>query len=305
MHFNLSGSHSELVKDCNGAYSQLIRLQEIASVSEQKETIELVEEIAVDSLRNSSQRMSFRRSISQGSSTGSNSHRSSSVAFGLPAGAGILEMESEKPANNSLLATTKSPRNVSLRRVAYLNKPEIPVLVLGTLAAAANGAIIPMFSILVSGVIKTFDEPRHELRKGTKFWALIFVALGLASLLVHPMRAYFFTVAGCKLIARVRTMCFEKVVHMEISWFDEVEHSSGAIGARLCDDAAALKILVGDALGLIVQNIATAIAGLAIAFAANWQLAFIILSLFPFFGINGYIQMKFMAGFSADAKVTS
>ncbi|XP_030468912.1 ABC transporter B family member 3-like isoform X1 [Syzygium oleosum] len=281
------GSHSELVKDCNGAYSQLIRLQEIASVSEQKETVNLGEqEIAGDSLRNSSRRMSFRRSISQGSLTGSTSHR----------------LFSDKLTNNSCSETTKSLRNVSLRRVAYLNKPEIPVLVLGTLAAAASGAIFPMFSILISGVIKTFNEPPHELREGTKFWALIFLALGSASLLVHPMKSYFFTVAGCKLIARVRTMCFKKVVHMEISWFDEVEHSSGAIGARLSADAAALKILVGDALGLIVQNIATAIAGFAIAFVTNWQLAFIILSLFPFFGINGYVQMKFMAGFSTDAK---
>ncbi|XP_048137539.1 ABC transporter B family member 11-like [Rhodamnia argentea] len=298
------GSHSELVNDCNGAYSQLIRLQEMAFVSEQKETINLGEqEIAVDSWRNSSRRMSFQRSNSHGSSTGSTSHRSSSVAFGLPAaGVGILEMESDKLAKNSCSATTKSPRDVSLRRVAYLNKPEIPVLVLGTLAAAANGAIFPIFAILISGMIKTFYEPPHELRKGTKFWALIFLALGSASLLVYPMRSYFFTVAGCKLIARVRTMCFEKVVRMEISWFDEVEHSSGAIGARLSADAAALKILVGDALGLIVQNIATAIAGFTIAFATNWQLALIILSLFPFFGINGYVQMKFMAGFSADAK---
>lgn len=176
---------------------------------------------------------------------------------------------------------------------------------LGTLAAAASGAIFPVFTILVSGVIKTFYEPPQELRKGTKFWALIFLALGSTSLLVHSMRSYIFTTAGCKLIAQVRILCFEKVVHMQINRLDEVEHSSGAIGPRLSADAAALKILLGDALSLIVQNIATAIAGFTIAFAANWQLAFVILSLFPFFGINSYVQMKFTAGFSADTKAIS
>ena len=98
-------------------------------------------------------------------------------------------------------------------------------------------------------------------------------------------------------------MCFSKVVHMEVSWFDESENSSGAIGARLSTDAAAVRALVGDALGLLVQNIATAIAGLLIAFLANWILAFIVLALIPLIGLNGYIQMKFMKGFSADAKV--
>ena len=98
-------------------------------------------------------------------------------------------------------------------------------------------------------------------------------------------------------------MCFEKVVYMEVSWFDDPEHSSGAIGARLSADAASLRGLVGDALGLLVENSATAIAGLCIAFVANWQLALIILVLLPLLGLTGYVQVKFLKGFSADAKV--
>ncbi|KAK9143251.1 hypothetical protein Syun_012651 [Stephania yunnanensis] len=39
-----------------------------------------------------------------------------------------------------------------------------------------------------------------------------------------------------------------------------------------------------------------------IAFSANWILAFVILVLLPLVGLNGYIQLKFMKGFSADAK---
>ena len=45
--------------------------------------------------------------------------------------------------------------------------------------------------------------------------------------------------------------------------------TSGAIGARLSTDAASVRALVGDALGLLVQNIATAVASLVIAFDAS------------------------------------
>lgn len=90
---------------------------------------------------------------------------------------------------------------------------------------------------------------------------------------------------------------------MEVGWFDEPENSSGAIGSRLSADAASVRALVGDALGLLVQNIATALTGLIIAFVASWQLAFIVLVLVPLVGMNGYIQMKFMKGSSTDAKV--
>lgn len=69
-------------------------------------------------------------------------------------------------------------------------------------------------------------------------------------------------------------------------------------------DASTVRSLVGDALALIVQNIATVTTGLIIAFTANWMLALIVLALSPFIVIQGYAQTKFLTGFSADAKVS-
>jgi len=57
-------------------------------------------------------------------------------------------------------------------------------------------------------------------------------------------------------------------------------------------------------MALIVQNISTVTAGLVIAFTANWILAFIVLALTPMILMQGIIQMKFLKGFSADAKVS-
>ena len=61
---------------------------------------------------------------------------------------------------------------------------------------------------------------------------------------------------------------------------------------------------MGDALAQIVQNITTIIAGLVISFTANWILAFIILAVLPLVGLQGFVQVKFLEGFSADAKVS-
>ncbi|KAK9934149.1 hypothetical protein M0R45_021303 [Rubus argutus] len=296
------GPHSELVKDPDGAYSQLIRLQEMRTVSEQTGLNDQERtELSSDSRRQSSQRFSFLRSISRGSSgRGNSSPHSFSISYGgAPTVIDVLETTQ---ADIHAPEASKGHPEVSLSRLASLNKPEIPVLLLGTLAAAASGLIFPVFGILMSSVIKTFFEPPDQLSKDSKFWALIFVALGAALFLLEPSRAYLFSVAGCKLIRRVRSMCFEKVVYMDIGWFDESEHSSGAIGARLSTDAAFLRGLVGDALGLLVQNLASAVAGLGIAFVANWQLALIILVLLPLLGVNSYFQVKFMKGFSADSK---
>lgn len=195
---------------------------------------------------------------------------------------------------------TKQHKKVSLMRVAALNKPEIPMLVLGSIAAVLNGVILPISGILFSSVIKAYFKPPEQLKSDTRFWAIIFILLGVASLVVSPAQTIFFSIAGCKLVKRIRSICFEKVVRMEVGWFDETENSSGAIGARLSADAATVRGVVGDALALTVQNLASVTAGVVIAFVASWQLAFILLAMLPLIGLTGYIVM---VGLSADSKV--
>ncbi|CAN1353143.1 ABC transporter B family member 21 [Linum perenne] len=286
------GSHNELLKDPEGAYSQLIRLQEINKVSGDDANVH----------RQDSFRMSLPRSLSRASS--GSSRRSFSVSFGIPTGmnvTGNTVEDAEQGAGDSPPA--KDAPKVSIKRLAYMNKPEIPVLFFGSIAAIANGVVFPIFGILISQAIKSFYEPPAELKKDTKFWALMFTLLGIVSMIVYPSQTYLFSVAGCRLIQRIRAICFEKVVRMEVSWFDEAENSSGAIGARLSADAATVRALVGDKLAQTVQNIASLVAALVIAFTASWQLALIILALVPLIGLNGYLQLKFMKGFSADAKM--
>lgn len=271
-------------------------------MNKESEQVADVSDITPESFRQSSIRRSLKRSISRGSSVGSSSRHSFSITFGLPTGMNVTGPAMENTEDLVEIPTEQAP-NVPLRRLAYLNKPEIPVILLGTIFAAANGAILPTFGILISHVIDTFFKPADELKRDSRFWALIFMALGLASLLTYPLRSYFFSIAGFKLIQRIRSMCFEKVVRMEVGWFDALENSSGSIGARLSADAATLRALVGDALALMVSNLSSAVAGLVIAFVASWQLALIMLAIIPLIGVNGYIQVKSMKGFSADAKV--
>ena len=68
-------------------------------------------------------------------------------------------------------------------------------------------------------------------------------------------------------------MTFEKIVHMEMSWFDDPENSSGAIGARISTNVATIWGLISDTLALVFQNITTLVVDLVIAFVVNWQLS--------------------------------
>ncbi|XP_052201325.1 ABC transporter B family member 9 [Diospyros lotus] len=299
------GTHSELIKNPDGAYSQLVHLQEGTKNAEEehqmeKDNVDFNWDGDVTMGRSASQRLSMRRSISRGSSS---SRHSFTISYGLSAPIGIqTEIEGEEIDHKTESEEGKRHR-VSLKRLAYLNKPELPVLVLGSIAAGVHGVIFPVFGLLLSSAIKIFFEPPSELKKDSRFWGLMFVTLGCITLIAIPIQNYFFGVAGGKLIQRIRSLSFEKVVHQEVSWFDDPKNSSGAIGARLSTDASTVRSLVGDALGQVVQNITTIVAGLVISFTANWMLALIVLAVLPFVGLQGFFQMKFLKGFSKDAKL--
>ncbi|XP_068663118.1 ABC transporter B family member 21-like [Aristolochia californica] len=296
------GSHSELLKDPDGAFSQLVNLQQASQELEQTVNDPDKVEIMHESVRHSSsQRFSLHRSISRGSSGGIGSSRKSfSLSFKLQT---ELKTQSTAPNEPDDVLEQEQLKGVPLLRLARLNKPELPVIIIGCIAAVVNGTILPSFGIFISNMIKSFFEPPPQLQKDTRFWALMFVVIAVVSLLASSARTYFFSIAGCRLIRRIRIMSFEKVLKMEMEWFDNPHNSSGAIGARLSMDTAAVRSLVGDNLALVVQNASSAVAGLLIAFEANWQLSLIILVMFPLLALNGYAQLMFMKGFSADAKM--
>ncbi|CAJ2658715.1 unnamed protein product [Trifolium pratense] len=284
------GAHDELIKDVDGAYSQLIRLQEGEKESQKSE------EDTSHILDSQNQRISFVKSTSQRSSR----RLSRSQRFILPHQSGV-QTEASNIEEGQL--ENKKRKNVSIRRLANLNKPEIPTLLLGSIAAIGNGVVFPIFGLVFSSAITMFYKPPEQQKKDARLWSLLYVGLGLFSLVVLPLQNYFFGVAGGKLVERIRSLTFAKVAHQEISWFDDPANSSGAVGARLSTDASMVKSLVGDTLALIVQNISSITAGLILAFTSNWILAFIVLAVLPVVLIQGIIQMKFLEGFSADAKM--
>ncbi|XP_060673285.1 ABC transporter B family member 9 [Ziziphus jujuba] len=277
------GTHDELVKDPEGAYSQLVSLQEgayetediQASIVHERNTSFDMENNTM--VRSGNQRLSLRSSISTGS------------------------IGDEESIIRSKFDPQKK-RSIPIKRLAYLNKPEAPALLVGTIAAGIQGVMPAVFGLLLANSFEMFFKPPHQLRKDSKFWSLMFLVLGCIALVLAPIKNFFFGVAGARLIQRICLLTFKKVVHQEICWFDDPTNSSGAIGARLSLDASTMKILVGDALSLLVQSTATVMAALTIAFTANWILAFIVLLVSPILLIQGYIQKRILRGLGADAK---
>ncbi|KAI3920894.1 hypothetical protein MKW98_015882 [Papaver atlanticum] len=275
------GNHEDLVLKPDGAYSQLIHIQENAN------EVERILPSSDDCIHDGD--TSLRRFPNM-SAISSASDR---------------EMHILENGNNDERTGKEDQllRRVSFKQLAYLNKPELVILLLGSIASVIKGLMPPTLGFLFSKIFTTFYEPADELRRDTIFWSLMFLALGCVGLIFIPMQQYLIGIAGGKLVQRIRSMCFEKIVHQEISWFDDNANSSGAIETWLSTDAPRVQNLVGDSLALWVQNLTTILAAVIIAFISNWQLTLVIVAILPLLDAEGYLRMKLIQSSNGDGTV--
>ncbi|TVU20391.1 hypothetical protein EJB05_36598, partial [Eragrostis curvula] len=290
-----TGHHNELVKDPDGAYSQLIRLQE----ANQEDGYQLDAGI---SLSRSTRSLSLQRSTSN--PAGGVSRPIMTPIASLT----VLKESTKQNGTNSERKNEnndgKIPKKAPIGRLLTLSKPETSVLVFGSIAAAIHGALIPMIGFLLATAAKILYEPLEKRGKDSIFWSLVCVGLGIISMVSRFANCFLFGIAGGKLIERIRALAFQSIVHQEIPWFDDSVNSSGALGGRLCIDALNLRRLVGDNLAITIQCTASLLSGIVIAMISDWKLSLVIMFVIPLIGLQGYAQVKFLKGFSQDAKMT-
>lgn len=221
-----------MIKDIDGAYSQLVQMQQNNKHVENTKGKEIEDSNAQKRLscsKNPSGRsQKFSISSWKSASKGSSSRYSLAYDLGVTAAIDFHESIRRDDGAESSEYIVDSNRNLSTQKLmslAYLNKPEVPIMLVGTIAASINGAVYPVFGLLLSTSIKIFYESHHELRKDSRFWALMFVVIGVVVMIVAPLQNYAFGIAGAKLIQRIRSMTFAKLVYQEISWFDDPANS--------------------------------------------------------------------------------
>ncbi|KVI00914.1 hypothetical protein Ccrd_020824 [Cynara cardunculus var. scolymus] len=132
------------------------------------------------------------------------------------------------PANQKKkedMTGTERVKGIPIKPILYLNKPKLLVLFLGFVVAVARSVFYPIHGLMMSSAIKILYEPPNKVRKGSSCWALMFVGVGICSLLFVPLQN-----------------CFLEL------W------ESGAVDARLATDASTMRNIVGDALALVVQT---------------------------------------------------
>uniref|UniRef100_A0A1I8A8Z0 Multidrug resistance protein 1 n=1 Tax=Steinernema glaseri TaxID=37863 RepID=A0A1I8A8Z0_9BILA len=201
-----------------------------------------------------------------------------------------LEKEGAKPAN--LLAILKYARS------------EWIYIIIAVIASIIQGCVFPAFSLFFTEVISVFATPdKDEKSRKGHFWALMFLVLGVVQGVTMFSQAFLFGMSAERLTMRLRSMLFRNIMRMDIAYFDQPNHSSGKIATRLASDTPNVKSAIDYRLGSVFTAIVSVGCGIGIAFYYGWQMALLVVAIFPLGGVGQALQMKYIEGRSkADAK---
>ena len=187
-------------------------------------------------------------------------------------------------------------------RLYALCRPERGYIAMGVCSAALMGCFFPVFSIILSRLLKVFFEPKNQITADARFWCEMFAVLGAANLLVASSMAACAARLSQQVGLRMRTLSLHAALRQEVSYFEATENATGALASRIASDAQALRLLLSDGLFASLQNISTLFAGLAIAFSGGWQLALVMLGIMPLTGASFYLTAKRLGALAGDTR---
>ncbi len=185
-----------------------------------------------------------------------------------------------------------------LRRMFELARPELGWLALGTLALLVASGLSLSFPMvigkLVDGVV---DGGGTEI---VDRWAMILVAVFAGMGLATMGRAYLFTVAGERVVARLRQALFGALIHQEIGFFDQ--QRTGELTNRLASDTTVIQKAVTVNVSMLLRFVIQALGAVAILAWLSWKLTIVMLAVVPLVAAGAGLYGRLIRRVSRDVQ---
>jgi ABC-type multidrug transport system fused ATPase/permease subunit len=288
------GKHDELIAK-KGVYYDLVRAQELKTLKEKGEIKEGEEVLEDDDSINSEDNILNNDEVTITFDETTQLRRT------ITATKSIKSIEEEVKEKEEKYKHTKAP----FSRLLKLNKPELLLIIIGTIASAINGAVFPLFAILFSAILNTFSKVDHpdELKREANLYSGLFVAIGIGVFIAEFFKNTSFMLSSERLSKRIRIMTFDHLMKQEVAFFDNEDNGTGILTAKLAVDATKVEGLTGSLMGNIIQTVVTIALGLGLAFAHGWKLTLVVVAAAPTVGIANYAKLRSLSGYGS--KVTS
>jgi len=168
-------------------------------------------------------------------------------------------------------------RDGSLRRIFALARPELKWLIVATLALLGTTGLNLVYPQLVQRIVDgILAEGGAEV---VNQWAVLLVVLFALTSVLTAVRMYFFTVAGERVVARLRRRLYSSLVNQEVGFFDA--HRTGELTNRLAADTTVVQNTATVNISMLLRYAITAMGAVGIMAWTSWRLTLVMLALVP------------------------
>ena len=281
-----SGTHAELMHRENGIYKELIENQ-----LQEDEDENVGEDFPEENLK-------YSKNESQGSDV--------QLSLNNSKGSQLLNQSKSNPSDNGI--NNRKEAQLSIWNYVGNEKRYLP---LGILVALANGAIMPVFGLILARIVGTLsdfayfisddivpppDLTRDDLMSDVNLYVILFMVLACCSFIFNFLQMGILNYVGESFTNRLRKAYFRRLLYEDMEYYDIPTNEPGNLSARLQTECQIINMLVSSYIGSIIQAFSSFFIGIIIAFVASWRLTLITIALSPLLVLSGLVESKMMVG---------
>ena len=181
-------------------------------------------------------------------------------------------------------AAPPAPRRITLGRLLALARPEWRRLAVGSvfliLGSAAGLAYPQAIRVVLDGALAAGVASVNRA-------ALAMVVIFAVQSVAVATRYVLFTVAGERIVTRLRADLYTSLVAQEIAFFDQ--RRTGELTSRLSSDATVLQNTVSVNLSMGLRNFVMVVGGLALLVVTSPRLTLVMLAIVPAVALGAVI----------------
>lgn len=186
----------------------------------------------------------------------------------------------------------------SFKRLMALARPEAQRLVFATIAlfiAAGLNLSYPVFiKQIVDGV--STEQAQETVNQA----ALVLLALFALNGLFTAARSYLFTVAGERVVTRLRSDLYRSLVSQEVAFFDE--RRTGELTNRLAADTTVLQNAATVNISMVLRYGVTGLGAIGILLFTSWKLTLVMLAIVPVVVLGAFFYGRILRRYSRQVQ---
>ncbi len=207
------------------------------------------------------------------------------------------KMYKDEKDNNDENPEEKKATTVSYFKLQckYALCADFVYIIIGCVGALGVGSGLPAMSFLLGDTINKINETGGDpdaYLQTIKDMAFLFLYFGAGIMVASCLMVFGWTLAGKRLVNKLKNEYFRVILEQEQSWFDQINAHEFATKVEV--QTKVIESGLGDKVGNSIYSISTCIMAYVIGFLTSWKLSLVMISTLPFMAIGGYCLTNFM-----------